>query len=256
MQLSTSSEPVRVNLRDGRHLLECVDGHLAVGRGFALATLNLDHVVKIATNARFRTAYAWHDMIVADGKPIVWLHRLAGSRIETAPGSDMILPLCRLAAERSAPVALVGSTGAVLERAATALTEAVPGLEIRSRIAPTQGFDPDGPEADAIFAELARTGARVVFLALGAPKQECLAVRGRRQQPEMGFVSIGAGLDFIAGHQRRAPLVIRRLGMEWTWRMLRHPLRLGPRYLRCIAILPGLMLDALRQRGRDAAPGH
>ena len=87
-----------------------------------------------------------------------------------------------------------------------------------------------------------------MFLALGAPKQEILAARGLTLQPALGFVSIGAGLDFIAGAQTRAPLWVRRIAMEWAWRMASHPRRLARRYLDCAAILPGLTRAAWTAR--------
>lgn len=88
----------------------------------------------------------------------------------------------------------------------------------------------------------------MVFLALGAPKQEIMAARGRELTPEIGYASIGAGLDFLAGTQTRAPLIFRKLALEWLWRMVSSPKRLGPRYLACLAILPGQVIGALRQR--------
>jgi exopolysaccharide biosynthesis WecB/TagA/CpsF family protein len=101
--------------------------------------------------------------------------------------------------------------------------------------------------------ELAASGARVCFLALGAPKQEILAARGFARHPGLGFVSIGAGLDFIAGHQTRAPVWVRRIAAEWLWRMLGNPRRLARRYLECIAILPSLTRRAIASRqARDA----
>ncbi len=253
MQFSTSTEAIRVNVPGPGVLLDCVAAHLAEGCGFAVATLNLDHLVKLATQPDFRRAYARHDLITADGHPVVWLNHLAGTPVRLAPGSEMILPLCRLAAENGAPVALVGSTDAVLAVAAERLAGAIPGLDIRARIAPSQGFDPNGAEAAAILGELDDAGARLVFLALGAPKQERFAANGRVAHPRLGFVSIGAGLDFIAGRQRRAPAWMRRLALEWLWRMLQNPARLGPRYLACFRILPGLTADALRDRHRRTA---
>ena len=67
-------------------------------------------------------------------------------------------------------------------------------------------------------------------------------------QPETGFVSIGAGLDFFAGTQRRAPEWIRALALEWVWRLMGDPRRLAARYAACAAILPGEVIAALRQR--------
>jgi exopolysaccharide biosynthesis WecB/TagA/CpsF family protein len=126
----------------------------------------------------------------------------------------------------------------------------VPGLRVAARIAPPMGFDPTGPQGAEVIEALRRSGARLCLLALGAPKQEILAARVRAALPQMGLAGIGAGLDFLAGTQRRAPRLVRRLALEWLWRMATQPRRLGPRYARCAAILPSLALDALRLRAR------
>jgi exopolysaccharide biosynthesis WecB/TagA/CpsF family protein len=83
---------------------------------------------------------------------------------------------------------------------------------------------------------------------LGAPKQELFAAFARSRCDSVGFASIGAGLDFLSGHQVRAPRIMRTLALEWLWRALQSPRRMVPRYAKCFAILPGLARDALRQR--------
>ena len=173
---------------------------------------------------------------------------MAQQELELMPGSDMILPLCALCAELSVPIALVGSSDAALEGAANALRERVAGLTISYTHAPPYGFDPAGEDAGAIFNDLTASGAGLCFIALGAPKQELFAARGREMAPTVGFASIGAGLDFLSGHQVRAPKIMRMLALEWLWRALQSPVRMVPRYAKCFAILPGLMLQALRQR--------
>ncbi|PCH66008.1 MAG: glycosyltransferase [Rhodobacteraceae bacterium] len=232
-------------------LMDEVTRRFQAGQGFALATINLDHLVKLAASPAFRKAYAGQDLVVADGRPIVTLSRLAGQPVELMPGSDLIVPLCQLAASNHVRVALVGSTDAALRDASAALTAKVPGLEITLRIAPSGVFDPSSDEAGDILKQLAGAGIGLCFLALGAPKQEMLALRGRGEAPGVGFASIGAGLDFLGGHQRRAPKIARALGVEWLWRALSSPLRLGPRYARCVVILPGQVVQALRLRGNS-----
>jgi exopolysaccharide biosynthesis WecB/TagA/CpsF family protein len=222
------------------------------GHGFTLATLNLDHVVKLRRDRNFHDAYRRHSHVVADGNPIVWLSRLAGHDVELVPGCELIDPIAALAAERNVPVALVGSTDAVLAKAGAALRARFPGLTIAVRIAPPFGIDVQGEDADRIIDQIEETGARVCFLALGAPKQEILAVRAAERLPSCGFVSVGAGLDFIAGAQQRAPAWIRRLSMEWLWRLGGNPRRLTRRYAACFGILPVLTVSALQRRMRDA----
>jgi UDP-N-acetyl-D-mannosaminuronic acid transferase (WecB/TagA/CpsF family) len=86
-------------------------------QGFALATVNLDHLVKMRGSPDFTKAYAAQDLVVADGWPIVALSRLADREVELMPGSDLVLPLCELAAELDVKIGFVGSTPEVLEAA-------------------------------------------------------------------------------------------------------------------------------------------
>lgn len=229
-------------------LLADLDGALARGQGFAVATLNLDHLVKMARDAGFADAYRAQTHVVADGNPVVWLRALMRRPVGLVPGSELIAPLAALAAARGVPVALYGSDQATLDLAAARLAADHQGLQVVARVAPAFGFDPMGDVAGADLSRLAGAGARLVFLALGAPKQEVLAARGRTLQPALGFVSIGAGLDFIAGRQVRAPRWVRRIAMEWAWRMVSHPRRLARRYWDCAMILPGLARAAWAAR--------
>lgn len=244
---------IRINTPDRAALLEAVRARLRAGDGFALATLNLDHLVKLRRDPAFAAAYAAQDLVVADGNPVVWLSRLARRPVALVPGSELVVPLACAAAEEGAPVALVGSTAPALEAAGAALKRAAPGLEIVAQIAPPMGFDPEGAAAEALLSEVRQSGARLVFLALGAPKQERLAARGRALAPGIGFASIGAGLDFLAGSQRRAPRWVRALALEWLWRMVSNPMRLVPRYARCAAILPGEAARAWGLRAGEPA---
>ncbi|UWQ93276.1 WecB/TagA/CpsF family glycosyltransferase [Rhodobacteraceae bacterium M382] len=233
---------------DWTMLSAAIQQRFAARRGFALATINLDHLVKLRADAAFRSAYAGQDLVVADGHPIAWLSKIAGDPVSVLPGSDLVLPLCRLAAAQGVSLALVGSTQAALQDARAYLTAKVPGLHVVLCLSPSQGFDPQSDEADRVLQAVADSGARLCFLALGAPRQERLAFRGRAIVPDVGFASVGAGLDFLGGHQQRAPSWARRFALEWLWRALNNPLRLGPRYLRCIAILPGQVFQALKLR--------
>ncbi|NDW45003.1 WecB/TagA/CpsF family glycosyltransferase [Ruegeria sp. PrR005] len=243
---------ITVNMPTRAALMDEVRRRFRAGEGFALATINLDHLVKLADDPAFARTYAAQDLVVADGRPIVALSRLAGRPVELLPGSDLVFPLVELAAAETVPVALVGSSEQALADARRVLEARAPGLRVVWTHAPEYGFDPGGEAAAAILSELAARDVGLCFLALGAPKQEMLALRGRELAPGVGFASVGAGLDFLGGHQIRAPRWMRRLGLEWLWRMLSSPRRLVPRYARCAAILPGQVAAArrLRRAGR------
>lgn len=250
MQFQIGAQSIRVNVADRAALFAAVASRLAARQGFALATLNLDHLVKLRRLPAFRAAYAAQDMVVADGNPVIWLSRLARRPVHLLPGADLVTPLAQLAAQAGVRVALVGSTDAALHAAARSLRDAVPGLEVALCVAPPMTFAPEGPEAARLLADLQHHRIGLCFLALGAPKQEILAARGRDLAPTVGFASVGAGLDFLAGTQIRAPGWVRRLALEWLWRSLNEPGRMLPRYAACAALLPRLTADALRLRHR------
>lgn len=241
---------VRINCPDSDALLRQVRDNLAGGHGFALATINVDHLQRLGEEAPFRRAYAAHDLVCADGNPIVWLSKLARKPVSLAPGSDLVLPLAEQAAAQNLPIALIGSNDASLALAARAMADRVPGLRVALTHAPGFPFDPMGDEGAEIIERIRASGARLCFLALGAPRQEIFAIRARDALGNVGFASIGAGLDFLSGHQKRAPRLVRRVKMEWMWRMLSNPKRLAARYAKGFTILPGHAAAAWRQRGR------
>lgn len=237
-----------VNVPDRASLLETVGQRLRARQGFALATINLDHLVKLHRMPAYRTAYAAHDLICADGNPIVWLSRLAGKPVALVPGSDALRPLLQVAAREGRGVAFVGSTDETLAAAAETLMREIPGLIVVMRHAPAMGFSPTGDEARRVLAELAAREVGLCLIALGSPKQEEFAALGRQLAPGVGFASIGAGLDFVSNRQTRAPAWVRAIAMEWLWRALSAPRRMIPRYAACAAILPAEAAKAWRQR--------
>lgn len=246
-------KPVVVTAQDRAQLLEDLHQRFESRAGFSVATLNLDHVVKLRSDPLFRAAYARQSHVTADGNPIVWLSRLAGQgAVELIPGSELIDPVAALAARAGVGVALFGATAASLAAAATALEARHPGLRVVWQEAPPMGFDPDGPLADAAIAAIGQSGARLVFVALGAPKQERFAAHAQSALPQVGFLSIGAGLDFISGAQDRAPEWVQAIAAEWLWRMASNPRRLAARYAACLMALPALTLRALRARAHPA----
>lgn len=248
MEFHIRGRSLRVNTPDRERLMAELRSRLTQGQGFALATLNLDHLVKLRQDEAFLAAYLEQDLVVADGNPVVWLSRIARRPVRLVPGSELVVPMAELARDCGRSVALFGSSPAALADAAQSLTQRLPGLQISATISPPMGFDPQSPEADALLAQVRDSGVGLCFLALGAPRQEILAARARKIAPQTGFASVGAGLDFLGGHQKRAPVWVQKFAMEWLWRMLSSPRRLAGRYLRCALLLPGLLRDALQLR--------
>jgi exopolysaccharide biosynthesis WecB/TagA/CpsF family protein len=210
---------------------------------FTVFTLNLDHLVKLRSDERFRQAYRNADIVTADGAPVAWLARLQDRNVIRATGSDMLVPLLDAAAVAHLPVFFFGSTEEVLAKAANEIGNLTDGLlKIAGTLSPSHAFDPEGPEADRAVESIRRSGARICIVALGAPKQEIFAERARAKGLACGMICAGASLDFIAGAQIRAPELFRKLGLEWIWRLATNPRRFARRYAECALVLADLVI--------------
>ena len=207
-------------------------------------TLNLDHVVKMRKDAIFRAAYGRVGLITADGFPIVLACSLQGKRVSRVAGSDLIAPISAEAARSGKSIYLFGSSLQVLIESSRLLQERNAGLTIAGVFSPPQGFNPTSEDARRCIETIGNSGADLCFIALGAPKQELFADYGKSLLPNVSFVCIGAGLDFIAGTQVRAPRWMQRWNLEWLWRAASDPQRLFYRYLLCIVALPGVLARA------------
>jgi N-acetylglucosaminyldiphosphoundecaprenol N-acetyl-beta-D-mannosaminyltransferase len=217
------------------------------GDNFSVCTLNLDHVVQLQQRPDFRAAYRRARFVTADGFPIVVLSRLIGAPIERTTGADLVEPVCREAQKSHLPIFMLGSNDRTLSTTAKRLSERFRGLQVAGYYAPGANFDPYSSQADYAIDRIRASGARLCFVALGAPKQELFAARCLDELNGTGLLCIGAALDFIAGTQTRAPSLTRKAGLEWAWRVLREPRRLGPRYARCLAVVPRLVARTIPQ---------
>lgn len=237
-----------VNIASQADLIERVRVRMRRRQGFCVYTLNLDHLVKRRADAGFRAIYGRGDFVTADGAPIVALARSRGVRLQLTTGADLVRPLCAMAAREGVSVYLYGSTLPTLTAAAARLGREFPGLTIAGCEAPPFGLDPQSAEVLAAGERMRAAGAHLCLVALGAPRQEIVSDRLAAIHPEIGFLCIGAALDFIAGTQIRAPALMRRLRMEWVWRMLGNPRRLFWRYFNCALLLADLRVIAPLKR--------
>ncbi len=213
----------------------------AARRPTTIFTLNLDHVVKLRRDPKFRTAYAKASIVTADGAPVVWLGRSQEQSLVRTTGADLVIPLAKAAAQHKFPVAFFGGQERVLATAAARLrTLAGADLDIVYQESPPMKFDPTGDAAVAALERIVASGARIVFVALGAPKQELMSAMAAERGLPLTFACIGAGLDFIAEVQTRAPKLMQSTGLEWLWRLASEPRRLARRYADCAGVLADL----------------
>lgn len=190
-------------------------------------------------------------MATADGAPVAWmLRRLGFTGQPRVSGPDLMWMLCERCAALSMPVYFYGSTPATLDALALRLGQAFQGLRVVGMDSPP--FRALSEAEDAQMAErINQSGAAIVFVSLGCPKQEAwmAAHRGRVNAVMIG---VGAAFDFHAGMVTRAPLWMRENGLEWLHRLLSEPRRLWRRYFVTNSLfILGAMRQLLARRRAD-----
>ena len=224
---------VRINLESLPGAVAELVRRAKTGRGFTVFTLNLDHVVNLRRNSLFRAAYRRATHVTADGWPIVWLANRAERRVVRTTGADIVEPLCESAAQQDLPVYFVGPGEQARTGAIAALRRRIPSIRIAGAESPVVVPGACAIHARSITQRITNSGARICFVSLGAPKQELLADALSIRCPQVGFVCVGAAVDFISGSAIRAPLWMQRAGLEWLWRLAGEPRRLSMRYAAC-----------------------
>jgi N-acetylglucosaminyldiphosphoundecaprenol N-acetyl-beta-D-mannosaminyltransferase len=228
--------------------LDAIEALVRSGKGGAVYTPNVDHVVKAERDGDFRNAYLAADLSLADGMPLVWTSRLLRTPLpERIAGSDLVGPLVRRAAERGWGIYLLG--GAPGDAAAAAGMVERAGAAVVGIDAGRVDIGADGAEvARAVAERVRRARPDLVLVGLGAPKQEIWIHRHREVFRPAVALGVGASLAFLAGTQARAPRWMSRSGLEWLHRLAGDPRRLWRRYLvEDVAFLPILLTMVLRR---------
>ncbi|MCI0329540.1 MAG: WecB/TagA/CpsF family glycosyltransferase [candidate division Zixibacteria bacterium] len=209
-----------------------LEERLRSGRGAYVVTPNVDHLLRLKKDGHFREIYRQASFVVPDGMPLVWASRWLGKPLpERITGADLFPRLCELAARRGHSIFLLGSTTDVCRRAAARLRREHRKLKIAGHYSPPFGFEKCRDEMEKIVRVLKRTKPDIVFVGLGAPKQEKLIYHLRSKVPARLFLGVGAAFDFYSGEKKRAPLWAQKAGLEWAFRLLAEPKRLWKRYL-------------------------
>ena len=204
----------------------------AEARQPATADFSAVHVLAMAArDPAFRRKMNALDLVGPDGQPVRWamnyFHK--AGLTERVYGPELMLRLCRAAAERGVSIYLYGSTPDVLAKLSTALTTKFPTLRIAGAESPPfRALTPD--EDAAAVRRINDSGAGLVFIGLGAPKQEVYAYE-HRHTIQAVQVGVGAAFDFHAGLKSIAPAWMQRRGLEWLYRLVKEPRRLWKRYL-------------------------
>lgn len=181
---------------------------------------------------KFAEAMRKADLAVPDGISVVMASRLLGQTIpERVTGGDLMERMCAEAARYGFRVFFLGGMPGAARMAAFNLRERYPGLNICGTYCPPVGFEKSAAGLKRVWWEVEQAKPDLLCVAFGAPKQEIWMQAYRDQLSVGAILPVGAALDTQAGLRRRAPRCFQRIGMEWLFRLMMEPRRLGRRYL-------------------------
>ena len=187
-----------------------------------VVTLNPEFVMYAQHDASFRTLVRETNLVVPDGAGIVWaLRRQGAANVERVTGIDLMQELCILAAQMQVSVFLLGAAAGIAAQAAATLQEQIPGLVIAGTAVGT----PDPTQAPGLCAQILDSGAGMLFVAFGCPAQDFWIQKYQRESGARLAMGVGGSFDYISGKVARAPLWMRRVNLEWCYRLLRQPWR-------------------------------
>jgi N-acetylglucosaminyldiphosphoundecaprenol N-acetyl-beta-D-mannosaminyltransferase len=180
-------------------------------------------------SAAFQRVVNGADLITPDGRPLVWALRSLGVRDATqVRGTDLTTRVVERAAREGITIGLYGGTPDLLETFVRILERRYPGVRVVCQIAPP--FRPLTPEEDkTVTNEISSSGARILFVGIGCPKQERWMEAHKDRIPAV-MLGVGAAFDFHTGRVRQAPGWMQVAGLEWLFRLLMDPKRLWKRY--------------------------
>lgn len=215
------------------------------GRRCQHVALNVAKLVKARTDPELDRDIRTSDIVGIDGVGIVWALRILGHHVpHRVAGVDLFASLMAECARRQLRPFLLGATPQVLEDAVRALHRRFPGLQLAGT---HHGYFSADAE-DAVCSLIRSSGAHCLFVAMPTPRKERFMNRFRDDLSVPFIMGIGGTLDVVAGHVRRAPPLVQRLGLEWAFRAAQEPRRLAWRYLRTNVIFAGLLLSHVAGR--------
>ncbi len=232
---------VRIDRLRKRETLEQIASFIETPDCKLVVTVNPEHVMLTEKSAHFKEILNNSEINVPDGIGIIWASWLLGKPLpERITGTDLLPHICHICAEKAAGIFLLGGNPGIAKQTADNLRRQIPNLII----AGTSSRDP-GSDADReTVKEINESGARVLAVAYGSPKENLWIDRNRHKLTSVRVaIGVGGAFDFISGRTPRAPKAMRKVGMEWLYRLWLEPQR-----ARRMAALPRFSWRVLMSR--------
>lgn len=197
-----------------------------------IVTPNVDQVVMLYKSDELRRIYEGAWLSLVDGMPLILAGRILGVRFkEKLSGSDLFGEICALSSEKGYSVFFLGGKPGSAQKSAEILMSRHPNLRVVGVYAPPYGFEKDAKENRKVIDMLKEAKPDMLFIGLGAPKQERWIHNNIAEYGAPISMGIGGTFEFTAGIVKRAPAWMQNMCLEWLWRLVMEPGRLWKRYL-------------------------
>jgi len=221
---------VAISAIDMQQAVWCIESWVEQGTRSYVNVCTVHTVIECRRDPNLRRRVNAGGLATPDGMPLVWLGRMHGHPASRVYGPDLMLELCRRSAERGHRHFFYGSSPAVLDDLVSNLALRFPGLRIAGSHSPPLR-PADAPEDPEVLERIDASGADIVWVGLGTPKQDLWIARHRPLLRAPVLIAVGAAFDFHAGRKAQAPAWMQKAGMEWLFRLAHEPRRLARRYL-------------------------
>lgn len=197
-----------------------------------VVTPNAHHLVMLQQDTEFQDIYQNSFLSVPDGVPLLWAAKLLRTPLNgRVNGTDLFERICKVAADTNLRVFLLGGRSGAADAAAKVLQKRHPKLEIAGFYCPPYGFENNSEELAYINEIIQSVSPHVLFVGLGAPKQEKWIYNNHKKLGIPISIGIGVSFELVSGMVTRAPKLMQKLGLEWFFRLLIEPRRLYKRYI-------------------------
>src|SRR3989338_5896886 len=212
--------------------LDVIDGLIKARKPVSVVTPNIDHIIKLHKDEVFRKTYERASLVLPDGMPLLWAAKFLGTPLkDKISGSDLFPRLCELANEKGYKVFFLGGREGAAQKASEIMKAKYANLQVIGAYSPPFGFENDRAKNEKIIKMIKEAKPDILFVGLGAPKQEKWIYKYKVQYQVPISIGIGISFEFTAGIIKRAPLWMQKIGLEWLWRLMMEPKRLWKRYL-------------------------
>lgn len=212
--------------------LQRIDELIQQRKNAYVVTPNVDHIVQLEHNVELQEVYKNADLILTDGKPLLWIAKGYKTPIkEKISGSDLFPLLCEMCANKGYKMYFLGAAEGVAVKAAENLKKRYPELQVVGTYSPSFGFENKSEEIDFIYQDIREKQPEVLIVGLGCPKQEKFILNHREKLGVPISLGLGASIDFEAGNVKRAPKWMSDHGFEWLYRLIKEPKRMFKRYI-------------------------